>query len=343
MALGPNKFLHLMNVRDTLGPQELVRQIMKFLCGEHTQEGPDTAWTIVEADDGTIRSVPSGGGGLSNLSSSNLWHPSHDGTNLPVNSWCVIESADSESPGGEHFQMLLHVVNSTTLQGYLFPLADHTTSPGASASGLPSLPTHYDAGVAWTFSSDSPYTVFVSADEGKAVFGYTDRYQTLRWWYIGEVTFFGDTVGGRDLTRRYVIRNVQHPYPSVSSAENTEWSVWDDEQQQFFTSYVYEVREYHHAGGDLSQRDSTRGTNAFGAVWFSQYGITYFGNDGQSVFGYLRDVYVCNGGSHGMVGQTYDKKIIWHFGSSAFLLYTLPVAAFGWDGETSFPPDTMAA
>lgn len=333
MALGENRVLAVRMNSGSTGPQEFARQIVEFLTGDHTQPGPVTPWTVIEADDTSRRDTPSGGNSSADdLPVANLWEPSNSG-DLPVGSWAVVESADGDETSGVHFQMLIDVVSSTSLQFYLFPEQDFVTGGGTTGGALPSLPTNNFASATWTFTAGDGYIACVLADEGKAIFIRGFPSETMAWLYVGEL--FNPAVRGKaSPERRYVVRRTQDTTPPVSTGESTEWAIWDDDKGDFEDATMRELQPRVQGGSDITDPDNVLdGYINDGNTRFYDVGVGSFATAAEGIYGFLRDVYQTNWVT-GSWGQTSDRKIIW-FGRASDR--SLPTYAFGWDGTRDFP------
>lgn len=149
-----------------------------------TNGGAGTAadgWTVVEADDGTVREV-SGDGTLAGLGGTNKWRL---GTTLPVDAWCVVEG---EGTYGEKIQIYATVNDNANRMAFqMIPLADWTT--GGDQSPTPSFPAtiipaiHEDADEMVTTGR-----LFACADEGVIVLCYDGiSVADQHMWCMGEV------------------------------------------------------------------------------------------------------------------------------------------------------------
>lgn len=168
----------------TIGLRNFIDWLLGTSRGD-AASGAGTAgpgWTLIEADDGTVREVPSGGTTLADLSAGNKWRT---GATLPLSAWCVVQGAGTL---GNPLQVLARVENSTGRFAFqMIPLADWTTGGGSTstptlpATTVPATPTAPDTLTA------SGY-LYCTADLGMFALAYDNKTTlTNHWWYVGEV------------------------------------------------------------------------------------------------------------------------------------------------------------
>lgn len=185
-------------------PADALPDMVRFLINDHpTITGP--GWTIVEAQAGGNREVPSDSTDLDSLVSATGW----PNGSLAVGDWIVLESANANNTN--HFQLYIEYESTVAYSFKLIPLQDFATGGGAASP--PTLPsTSVGTGTSLfaysTFNHFANYTII--ADEGMMMFLLDGSNAGLRFTYIGEVNV-PDPV--RD-SRAYVIRdgetNVEH-------------------------------------------------------------------------------------------------------------------------------------
>lgn len=182
-------------------------------------------WTLVEADDGTNRNVPTGSANFAGLPVGNAWISGSGGT-PPSGSWCMLESIDANNTN--HFQLFIRMNNDNEAQFRLIHFEDFTTVQARSGDNDPTFPTTGSIGLGdpaanvtlTGYSVASSYSCI--ADEGMVSF-IVDNGITPLWMYAGEVLPFHSGAGD---TRAYTIydKPTQVYFDDVGSSVDENWN-----------------------------------------------------------------------------------------------------------------------
>ncbi len=167
---------------------DAIRELWWWMNGSHPTTPNAITFACVEVYDGTSRQAPSGGL-LSDLSPSNLWHPSAV-TSLPTGAWAVFQTQGGVVSAKCQFYVRMEAAGQAGHS--LISLDDWVVGAGTPAS--PTLPTTTIGQPATgdgdgRFPSSAVLFWSVIMDEGMflmkqfAASGLTD----LRWAYMGEV------------------------------------------------------------------------------------------------------------------------------------------------------------
>lgn len=286
------------------------------------QTGP--GWTIVEAQSGANREVPSTPTDMDSLVSATDWP---NGT-ISVNDWIVLESADANNTN--HFQLYLEYQSTTVMNVIMFPLEDFSTGGGAAS------PPTFPATAVGSGGSVIPFDGYTTsanyscvADEGMVMFLADDGTNTIDWMYIGEVD--GARANGSPPDdRAYVIYDT----PDVVYLPNTTTNRWnrlspsDDSTiltlggQTLITAPVFGVIH-----DSTTVRDNLLGPDSILPV-----GCFFEDTSHQHFAGFLRNCY--SGARLAGTSATLDNR--------NFLLRNNSVGAepalvMSWDGVTDYP------
>lgn len=302
-----------------------IPDMVRFLINDHpTITGP--GWTIVEAQSGANREVPSVATDLDSLVSATAWP---NGT-LSTGDWIVLESANANNTN--HFQLYIEYQSTTDINFIMFPLEDFSTGGGAATP--PTFPaTAVGAGgsiVAFTKDS-AAITYSIVADEGMMALlvdalGNSD----CDWTYIGELdASFPDGTPADD--RCYVIHDNES---LVSWADTSSEYVFnrlsplDDStvltlgyDAQFFT-WGSNVR-IHEDGTDIGRILGQHSIYPVG-IWFNDTSHKHFA-------GFLRNIYSIHAYA-GCIGTINNKSYMFRNNSTLFS----GGIVFEWDGTTGY-------
>lgn len=179
-------------------------QLVRFLINDHaTITGP--GWSIVQAQAGGNREVPSDPSDLDSLVSATGWPNS----TLANNDWIVLQSVGGTVSAS--FQVYMELQTATTMNVMLMPFADFNTSE--SALSPPSFPTGSIGAGSGSFvsmggfSSDATYSAV--ADEGMAALLFDDNTTAVDWLYVGEVdSLYNTPASGTQDPRPFVINDI---------------------------------------------------------------------------------------------------------------------------------------
>lgn len=169
---------------------------VRFLTDDHpTETGP--AWTVVDADDTSDRSQPSGpNNNLTELGGTNLFNPDNAGI-PPLGSWIVLESLDSNN--SNHMQVWIHFQSSTVTEIRLMPFEDFSAGGGSTGGSNPTFPTinfgtSAGSSLSWSFVSTTA-RYLGNATEGNFIFLGTN-FNDEEYVYVGELDGAADASTG---------------------------------------------------------------------------------------------------------------------------------------------------
>lgn len=289
--------------------------IVRFLINDHpTITGP--GWTIVEAQSGANREVPSDSSNLDSLVSATDW----PNGSISVGDWIVLESADALNTN--HFQLYIEYQATSQINFMVIPFEDFSTGGGAASP--PTFPsTAFGEGASLftmsVYTTTAGYTVI--ADEGMMHFLVDELQDQLSWTFIGEL--IADPL--RD-SRPYVLRDVEatvahsnQGYNRLSPFDNT----------TILVSGVPTLFGNASSGNPLHEEGQGK-SSGFKNDFVLPVGILFSDSGHQHFAGYMRDTYSVFD-LLGFIGITPDRRFF-YFNSTT----SSPGVAVKWDGTSEY-------
>lgn len=304
-------------------------QMARFLINDHASiTGP--GWTIVEAQAGGSRQIPSSVSDMDSFTAIFGWRT---GT-LTAGDWIVLESANANNTN--HFQLYMELESTTTLNFLMIPFENFAT--GAAAVSPPLFPTSSFGGASGTFvvvdGFSSLATYSIVADEGMAAFLNDNNTTSCDWIYVGELDSLMVSGSIGDM-RCYTI--CAEPdlvgHNDASTGADIRWRRLSPIDHKTILSTGYSAL-YFAFGANVRVHETTAGNdNLLGVysvlpagVWFDDGGHEHFA-------GFLRNVYSADEGlpeGSGTLGPGGSRAFL-HRSNQAE-----PQICFKWDGSTVY-------
>lgn len=325
-------------------------QIVRFMMNDHaTITGP--AWSLVEAQSGGNREVPSDPADLDSLVSATDWK----NDSIAPDDWVVLESVGGVVSSS--FQLYIEYQDTVRMNIIMMPLADFSTGGGAAspptfpstAVGNGSSLITYGGGTGGNYSLFATYNVI--ADEGMMAFIFDQG--NCDWSYIGEVDSVYNSGSIIKDPRPFVIHDVvgaislgNTSFNRLSPKDNSTVLTQGSVMGMIASGFLYlDAGGSSGPGKDLLNNGLSSGS---GYTTVAPWGAIFEDNGHEHVAGWLRNVYTVgeglssgNGsGNHSgtMSGTNFDEHGIMFRSHNS----TRPGVAFKWDGATAYGSTTYS-